>query len=158
MAKEIPLTKGKAAIVDDADFEWLSQYRWCFHKTGYATRCTSSGVTIYMHREILAPPQGYFVDHRDGDRLNNQRSNLRICTKLENTFNKNISASRASSIYKGVTLYRENANPWRARITFGGKIISLGLFATEIEAAIAYNEAAIKYHGEFARLNELPSD
>lgn len=102
-----------------------------------------------MHRIILNPPRGMFSDHIDGNPLNNQRENLRICNHNQNNFNVGIRKDNKSG-FKGV---RFRDNRWTSRIRINNKEYHLGSFLNKIEAAIAYNEAAIKYHGEFARLN-----
>lgn len=154
MVKEIQLTQGKVALVDDADFEWLSQWNWCAlrqrgNNRWYAVR--GRNPLIYMHRLILNPPEGYESDHIDGGGLNNRRSNLRICTCSQNHMNRH--RAWGSSIYKGVYYYKRYMK-WGARIQINRKQLHLGYFNSEIEAAKAYNKAAIKYYGEFARINE----
>lgn len=175
MAKAIPLTQGKVAIVDDEDHEWLNQYAWSCNPYGYAVSSVlePDGIrrTKYMHRLIMQPPDEYnvgpsgrkypkyLVDHIDGDTRNNQRSNLRICTHAESLQNRGKFASGIYSVYKGVYLDKQNSrNPWKVKIKRDKEYIHIGMFATELEAAIAYNNAAVKYHGEFARLNKLPSE
>lgn len=156
--KEIKLNKGYVTQVDDDDFEWLNQYRWWAKKgrnTLYAIRkeCIN-GIRkdVRMHRQILGlnDPK-VFGDHRDGDGLNNQRYNIRKCTIAENNMNAG-RISVGSSSYKGVSISNTGGD-WVARIGVSGKIKYIGKFETQELAAIAYNEAAIKYHGEFARLN-----
>lgn len=151
--KEIPLTQGKATLVDDKDYEWLNQYKWCAHNRHglcYVVRSLNPG-TVQMHQLILTPPLGYQCDHIDGNGLNNQRANLRICTNTQNSHNR-IVQKGGSSRFKGVCYYKSTGK-WRPRIHTNGKHISLGLFTTEIEAAQAYDEAALEYFGEYARLN-----
>lgn len=156
--KEIPLTKGKVAIVDDEDFEWLNQRNWHVQITVnsnilYATsdEWKPKKRKILMHRYILGlTDPKILVDHKDHDGLNNQRHNLRPCTKQQNQ--KNMASHRdSSSKYVGVG-FRPGRGKFRARI-WDGKDICLGHFINEIDAAKAYNEAAIKIHGEFANLN-----
>lgn len=155
MAREIPLTRGMVAIVDDEDYEWLNQWKWYYRAsamTGYATRDDSSGdkrIRIHMHRLIANPSPDKDVDHIDGDGLNNRRRNLRICTHAENVRN-NRKFFGATSEYKGA-IYVLGA--WRARITAQGKMRALGTFLTELDAARAYDNAARKLFGEYACLN-----
>jgi hypothetical protein len=155
--KEIPLTQGMVAIVDDADYEALSMFKWYANRspyTSYAMRkCKKPGGgrgVIKMHRAILSPPDGVKVDHRDGDGLNNMRSNLRCCSTAENGWNqrKKIGSSR----FKGVS-WKRGCNKWCAQIRDGVKRIHLGLFNNEKSAAIVYDEAAKRYHSDFARTN-----
>ena len=156
--KEIPLTKGQVARVDDEDFEYLSQFNWNAHeegKTCYAYRGIANGkkrrTNIKMHREIMKVTKGIEVDHVDGDGLNNCRSNLRLCTHQQNHFNTS-SRRNSSSKYKGV-IWDKSRGKWQAKIKHGGKTVHLGRFASEDTAATAYNRAAMEFYGEFARLN-----
>ncbi len=157
--KLLPLTQGKFAQVDDEDFEWLSQSKWCAtkaptDKTHYAMGTEKHGKvwkTIYMHRLILGLKigDGKFADHVDGDALNNQRSNLRICTKSQNQQNRSMYKNNTSGL-KGVY---PNKKRWIAKIACNNKKnIHLGSFKTKEEAYEAYKEAVTKYHGNFARL------
>lgn len=158
--REIPLTQGKVALVDDGDYEWLAQWKWCAAKSQrghfYAVRETSSqdgGKTLHMHRLIIAAPNGMDVDHRDRDGLHNWRGNLRICTNSQN--HANVPPSRANtSGYKGVSWYKRYGF-WQAVIWHTGDRHHLGYFQTAKEAAHAYNEAAIRYFGDFAWLNKV---
>ncbi len=148
----IPLTQGKFAIVDAGDYEWLSGRRWHIVASGntYAGR-KEHGKTIYMHREIMKPPKGMLVDHIDGNGLNNRRANLRVCTNQQNMRNIRKKPG-ASSIYKGV-YHDKRRDTWSAKICCGRKSTHIAVFATEIEAARAYDRKARELFGEFARLN-----
>lgn len=154
--REITLTKGKVAIVDAADYEWLSQWNWMYGGRGYAVRSTrESGRkrTLLMHRLILSTAEGMYTDHINGDRLDNRRSNLRACTNAENGMNRGKQCNNTSG-FKGVYFKSDgNWQAWQARINSNGKRIILGYFKTPEEAAIAYNEASLRVHGEFARSN-----
>lgn len=156
--KYIPLTQGRTAIVDDADYEWLSQWKWCVSKWGnryYAVRGierNGDSHTVLMHREILKPPSGFKTDHKDGNGLNNCRSNLRVATDSQNAANRGKTKQRATSKYKGVSWYRKGQK-WQAHICFLNRSIGLGHFNSEIAAAGAYDVAARKYFGEYANTN-----
>ena len=151
----IPLTQGKFALVDAADYEALSQYKWHLVAPGklYAGR-KEGGKTVYMHREIMQPPPGMMVDHIDGNSLDNRRRNMRNCTNQQNMQNIRKKPGGASR-FKGV-YYDKRRSTWYARICHNGKNINLGTFGTEIEAARAYDKAALELFGEFACLNFPP--
>jgi hypothetical protein len=148
----IPLTKGKVAIVDAEDYEWLSKYKWHAVYTGskfYAYRCRNKR-SISMHRMIMGEPKGKVVDHIDGNSLNNRRSNLRICTTAQNMRNRRLTGG--VSRYKGV-YFIKRLNKWKAVITFNSKSIHIGCFSDEISAGKAYDKKAKELFGEFAYLN-----
>lgn len=107
-----------------------------------------------MHRLIMNPSKGMTIDHIDGDGLNNTKSNMRICTQQQNCMNKKMT-SRNTTGFKGVYFVKSCLVYW-AYISISKKRIGLGCYKTAIDAAIAYNKAAIKYYGEFAKLNEIP--
>lgn len=149
------------AFVDDNDYDYLNQWAWCADKsknTYYAHRCITVGgkrFKIKMHRLIIGvySPE-VLIDHRDGDGLNNCKNNLRVCTPAQNSMNRLPLKIGKSSKYKGVHL--DKGGRWIASI--GGKKKSdryLGTFGSEVDAAKAYNEAAKKHFGEFAKLNDL---
>ena len=149
----IPLTKGKVAIVDAADYEWLSRYKWQALDFGgriYASRAAPGRGRISMHRAIMKPPKGMVVDHINGNGLDNRRCNLRICTFAQNCANRRPQRNRASP-YKGVAPGRNGKAT--AQIGYRGEIMWLGTFDDEIEAAKAYDRKAYELHGEFAYLN-----
>ena len=153
--KKILLTKGCEAIVDDGDYEYLNQWKWHAYlspngKNHYAKRThqlrgKKSG--FLMHRAILTPPGELQVDHINMDTLDNRRSNLRLATSSQNHCN---TKGRGKSGAKGVY---ESGLRWMAQIRTNKKKIYLGTFSDVRSAALAYDEAAKKYHGEFARLN-----
>jgi hypothetical protein len=162
MSKQIQLSKGKFAIVDDEDFEYLNQWKWYVNSNGYAVRSenfkTESGVissrTIRMHRVIMQAPSTHEVDHRFGNRLDNRKASLRVCTRSENNMNKPL-LLRNSTGLKGVIAHKASGK-WVAQIKSNKTTYYLGFFEDKYEAAKAYNEAALKYHGEFANLNQIP--
>jgi hypothetical protein len=156
--KEIPLTRGKTAIVDDADYEWLSQWKWCAGVGGSGTKCYAvrhqgTGIKkrkmVLMHRIITNTPDGMECDHINGNSLDNRRENLRICTHMENIRNRPLSKNNTTG-YKGVVSRRGR---YMVTIRLDYKRIYLGDFDTAEEAACAYDEAAKRYYGVFAKLN-----
>ena len=165
--KLIPLTKGKFAIVDAEDFEWLNQWKWyvveCDNKFYAARNEWISGIErskatkrIYMHRQILQVKKGLEIDHVDGDSLNNCRFNLRLSTRSQNAANRGKQSNNKSG-FKGVVLLKDQPRnkKYLSIIRVNQKNISLGVFLTKEEAALAYNEAAKQYFGEFANFNQL---
>jgi hypothetical protein len=157
MTKQIPLTKGKFALVDDEDYESLNRYKWCITKV-YASRGVSiknKNHIILMHRVIVNAPPNMQVDHINGDPLDNRKCNLRICTHAQNIHNqKPRKCGNRTSGFKGVSRDRRNGK-WRARIHVADQEYWLGVFENERDAAAAYNEAARRYHGEFAYPNQI---
>lgn len=159
--RSIALVGGGVAYFDAADAALVSGYLWRLDH-GYAVAGVYRGVharrpveNVYMHRLISGAVRGQFVDHRDRNRLNNTRGNLRLCDRRQNAAN---SAKRAgcSSAFKGVSWSRER-KLWEARIQASGRGRTIGFFASEVEAARAYDAAALVEFGEFARLN-LPEE
>ncbi len=159
--KQIPLTQGYVAIVDNEDYEELSKHKWCVLRTKnglYAARSTrkkegNSGAMVYMHRQILGALPSENVDHTNHDGLNNQRMNIRICTTVQNCANRR-KRRGCSSTFKGVC-WKKNCAIWYAQIYRDGKQYHLGTFVDECDAARAYNVAALDYFGEFALLNDV---
>jgi hypothetical protein len=152
--KEISLSRGQVALVDDVDYDFVNQWKWYASpsKNGrwYAVRMPTHCKMEKMHRLIMNCPDGMTVDHINGDGLDNRRSNLRVCTEAENNRNRGKNINNTSG-YKGVhvTPYGKYA----AAITAHGKQIRLGNFSTPEDAARAYDKAAKQHHGEFAWLN-----
>ncbi len=154
MAKEISMPQGKFAIVDDEDFEFLSQWKWKLTK-GYASR-TATKVngkhkSIYLHRAISDCPKNMEVDHINGIPLDNRKINLRICNRSQNLQNSRMK-KRNTSGFKGVSFDKRDKK-WAVEIMVNYKRIRLGRFVDKIEAAKAYDSAAQKHHGKFAKTN-----
>lgn len=158
--KRIPLTQGQFALVDDDDFEWLSQWKWCavWHekaKTFYAYRypIRSAGETsrVFMHRAITRASTGQQVDHRFHCGIDNRRENLRLCSHAQNKRNSRPYACNTSG-FKGV-IPATAGKRWVAQISIGGRTVRIGSFTTTKEAALAYDSAAIKHYGDFALTN-----
>lgn len=164
--KEILLTSDKVSPVDDWNFEWLNRFKW------FAKRCAANGrwyayrniqlsdgrrTTQLMHRLIMGEPSGLEIDHIDKSPeggLDNREANLRIVTSPQNQWNQGVRKNNTSG-FKGVN-WHKSTGKWIARIRIaGGRRICLGQFDTPEAAAQAYNEASVKYHGEFGFINPL---
>jgi hypothetical protein len=153
--KQIELTQGKLALVDDEDYEWINQWKWCVTNNGYAQR-HDRGTIALMHRVILgATVSGHKVqvDHINHNKLANRRSNLRFCTPSQNKANI-IKQKNNSGQYKGVSWDRQ-LKKWRVKITQNQKQMFIGLYDDPVIAAQVYNEKAIGLFGEFACLNKI---
>ena len=157
--RRIYLGEGKYTIVDPRDFYWLNNFHWTLDGNGehiYAVRnimkAGAGTKTISLHREIMSHPKGLLVDHRNTDTLDNRRSNLRLATHSQNSCNRRKTSSKTSSRFRGVC-FDKSRGRWSAHIRFHGKRMRLGRFKNEIDAAKAYDAAALEYHKEFARLN-----
>lgn len=164
MARRIPLSDGRFALVDDADHPWLSGFRWHCQNTPsghkYAYRYAKpneghpKGKRLLMHRELLGltrAPRTVHVDHANDDTLDNRRANIRACNAALNQAASRIGRA-GTSRYRGV-YWDESRGKWRASVRCNGRTYHLGRFATEREAAGAYDGAARELFGEFARLN-----
>jgi len=156
--KLISLTKGKFAIVDDQDYDFLAQWNWHTHADGYACRnekileCKNrKRKLVMMHRIITKAPSDKEVDHIDMNGFNNTRSNLRISSKSQNGMNRKPRKNKTSK-YKGVSWHIHH-DKWQARISCRKKLIHLGFYKKEKDAAIAYDTASLKFHGKFSRTN-----
>lgn len=148
--KEIQVESG-IAIVDDEDYDKVSQYNWLLHEKGYAV-ANHKGKKLRMHRVIMgATDPDDLVDHRDRDKLNNRKLNLRMTDRSGNACNRHPNHARDNA-FKGVY---PNAGKFEARIKIHGKPKYLGRFKTAEEAAVAYNNAAKELHGDMAFLNVL---
>lgn len=153
--REIPLTRGQAAIVDAEDFEWLMQWKWQAgkHRVGWRAVRTAKlpmRQSFLMHRQIMNCQDGMVVDHINGNTLDNRRSNLRICNHQENRFNSRQHRPNKHAQFKGV---HPNRDKWRAIIMKDRKYIHIGTFPTQEDAARAYDEKAVELFGEYACLN-----
>lgn len=150
--KIIELSKGKSAKVDDHWFDYLNQWKWHFDGR-YARRHTPriNGIqgNVLMHRVIAKTPNGMFTDHKDGDELNNLKSNLRTCNHRQNAANQKKALNKSSS-YKGVSKYNDK---WRAQVSFDNRKVYDAVFAEERWAAMAADLNAYALFGEYARLN-----
>jgi hypothetical protein len=142
--KKIPLTQGQFATVDDEDFDMVSSCRW--HYThGYAKSYKGG----YMHRMILSAKDGEIIDHINGDKLDNRRSNIRLANKSLNGINRGLNKNNTHG-FKGINFFKGRRKPWAARIKVNRKYICLGYYFTKEEAGAAYVAASKKYFGEFA--------
>jgi hypothetical protein len=163
--KFIQLTQGKSAKVDDQDFDWLNQWKWCVgrqpRKTlGYvyiACRHDKNGLMILMHRAIAVRAglltgfdDPHDIDHWNTDNLDNQRANLRSATRTQNLGNSR-KRNGCTSQFKGVSFDKKAAKPWRMRLKIGNVLVSYKCFATEHEAHEAYVAASRAYYGQFSR-------
>lgn len=164
--KRIPLTQGKEALVDDCDYEFLVVCNWCVSDNGdgnlYA-QCTTSRTNpggrkhLKMHRvvsKLMGYPSELNIDHKNGDGLDNRRENLRVATTSQNAANRGPQTNSKSGL-KGVS-WNTPKRKWHARIQVNKKLIHLGYFTDNIEAAKAYNKAAEEHFREFAWLNPIP--
>lgn len=145
--------------IDEDDWNRIKGYTWRELPCGYIA--TVVGIkncgkyrqkTVYLHKMIMDAPSGFQVDHIDGNRKNNNKSNLRICTGHQNVWNRK--KQKGSSKYKGVSWHGWNKT-WMAGIRHNNKKIFLGYFKIEEEAARAYDEKAVELFGEFARTNVM---
>lgn len=159
--RELELTKGFVAFVDDEDYERVRYPKWVAKselrsRTIYAVRgiwINKKRIPQKLHRVILGLTDSKIhIDHINGNGLDNRKNNLRICTVSQNQ--ANVLKSKGTSKYKGVSWVTRDKR-WTCRIYVDSHMIHIGYFTDEKLAAIAYNEAALKHFGEFARLNEV---
>jgi hypothetical protein len=151
--KTIPLGDGFHTYVDAADFEWLNQWTW-YVQDGYAIR-REKRKYVYMHRQIMQPPEGMVVDHRNLNKLDNTRVNLRVCTQQENLCNRRKKRGTFSR-FRGVS-YPKGGPKYLAQVYYKGKTFFCGYHTDEVEAARARDYTAVQVLGEEARLN-LPEE
>lgn len=151
--KEIQLTQGQVALVDDRDYAWLSKHKWFaqWKRYGYIAGRQVRGKLISMGVAIMKPAYNMQVDHINGITLDYQRANIRVVTTSQNAWNRG-GRHRATSRFKGVSLHTTNDN-WIVHITKNGRTKHIGCFDSEGEAARAYDTAAKELYGEFAFLN-----
>ncbi len=169
MVKEIPLTKGYVTVVDDKNYNYLMQWKWCVRIPNSSSNCVkpyairnlsvderSLGMRhqIHMHRIIAQAPDNMQVDHINGNTLDNRECNLRLCNNQENSRNqvKKVTAN-ITSLYKGVR--KNHMSKWGASIVVNHRNICIGYYHTEEMAALMYNKKAIEIFKEFAKLNVL---
>lgn len=162
--REIKLTNSdKVALVDDDGALLIGDRKWLLTHTGYPAtgyynpKAKQSG-PVLMHRILMDCPAGMCVDHINRDRMDNRLCNLRIVSRTENNQHSKARSTKTTSRFKGVCLMRNTkyvlSKPWKVQISAHGKTHRIGYFALEIDAARAYDEAAIRLHGEFAVTNK----
>ncbi len=150
---EVKLTRGLVTIIDTEDLEFVSRWKWCAQRSGntdYAHR-KHGKTTVKLHRALLDAPKGMQVDHINGNGLDNRRSNLRLCTQVENRRNSQKQTGSISE-FKGVSKQKGRDKAWTASLYVGNKRY-MRYFFTELEAALAYDAMAKEHFGEFAKLN-----
>jgi hypothetical protein len=151
--KRVPLTQGKYAIVDNIDYDYLMQWKWCYAKYALHHDCVSKK-NIFMHvviAERMGLDTSQEIDHHNQNKLDNQRRNLRPASERQQRGNTGLQKNNKSG-YKGVSWHKQSAK-WQAVIRVAGKLKHLGCFDNQREAAEAYNKAAKKHFGKFAWLN-----
>jgi hypothetical protein len=157
--RRIRMSGPKYAKVDPADYKRLRKYKFiarnarnCFYAQMLEPNAITEKKMLHMHQMILEVPKGMVVDHINNDTMDNRNANLRAATRAQNSRNRKKISRQCSSKYKGVWWHKSSLK-WGATVVFEKKKIHLGTFKNEIDAAKAYDEAAKKYHGEFACLN-----
>lgn len=149
--KKIKLTQNKFALVDDEDLPLIAKYKWCAHYERGRWYAISGTTQIKMHRLIMSATKQEHVDHKSGNGLDNQKSNLRKCTNQQNQHNKKLQRNNTSG-FKGV-FWNSQANRWTAKIRYNMKQIYIGNFTDKKLAAISYDKKAKSLFGEFAHTN-----
>lgn len=141
-------------FIDDEDFEKVRQYKWSvsYNDKLYVSHNRKNGLKMTLHRFLLNFPEKT-IDHINGNGLDNRKQNLRLCSNAQNFRNRGKSVTNTSG-YKGVTWSNQHRK-WMAQISINYKRKTIGVFNSKDQAAIAYNIAALKYHGEFAKLNNV---
>jgi hypothetical protein len=158
--RKIDLSEGQFTIVEPRDYYSIRHLKWFVHGNGSNLYAARSALTndlrsriIYLHRQLMDPPVGLVVDHRNCDSLDNRRANLRVVTQAVNMRNRR-KRKNTSSRYIGVW-FDKKRNKWTVQIRYNGQKLWLGRFDDESAAAKVYDEAAKKYFGEIARLNNV---
>ena len=157
--KKIPLTHNRFALIDDEDFEKVSQYKWRVIQNRYVEgRKIGNGKEyIRLHRLVMNTPKNKDTDHIDCDGFNNQKVNLRICTTSQNLMRRRkLNPEKFTSRFKGV-FWNTSHGKWEAKIGFNNKKIFIGRFKEELDAVRAYNERAVELFKEFALPNLIPN-
>ena len=152
----VPLSGGRGeSIVEAADLHLVSHCSWRLDSHGYASTSIKTGGVQrkqYMHRLILGAVAGQEVDHANKDRLDNRRANLRLANRSQQSANTRLIVAHNKSGYRGVSWSTRRAK-WRAVIQADGRFMDLGCFTDPIDAALAYDAAALHHFGEFATIN-----
>lgn len=154
MMKTIELTQGKQALVSASDYAYLSGFKWCYNARldcaarGIWDKDSKQTTVVSMHRFLMGTPRGMDTDHINGDRLDNRRENLRVCSHADNQANMKMHKDNSSG-YKGVSLAK--SGNWVAKI----RNRTIGTFANKVDAAKAYNQKAVELYGHYAKLNDL---
>ena len=160
MSKIIEVYGGCEVTVDSEDYPILSRYSWHLDAKGYVVT-NFCGTTVRIHRLILNPSKDDQVDHKNRNKLDNQKGNLRLCDNTLNQANtvkrEYVNGRKTSSKYKGVH-WRKDVKKWNARLSHKNKRIALGFFDSEEDAARAYNEKALEVWGEFANINNIEGE
>ena len=157
MTKEIVLTKGKVALVDDDDFDELNKFKWCANESPttkglfYVLRNGGNKTHVFMHRIIMNVHKGEYVDHINRDGCDNRKCNLRVCTHSQNIHNHKLFKNNTSGLHN--VYWSKHAKKWRAYVRENKKKIMLGSFDTKDDAGRAYDKRAKELYGEFAVLN-----
>lgn len=142
----IPLTKGKVALIDEEDYQWLNQWKWTFDGY-YAYKKDENGKTIRMHNLIMNTPKGMDTDHINQNKLDNRKLNLRITTRSQNKMNVGLQSNNKSGI-RG-TYWNKERNKWTVQIGLNGKMLHVGHFSNLSDARVARINAENKYFGGY---------
>jgi hypothetical protein len=150
MKMKILEVQGKEILVDDDTYQWAKHFKWQLGNRGHVYIHQSKSY-VWLHRVVMDTPEEMLCDHINRNPFDNRRANLRNCTKAENSTNRTIKLGKIK--YRGVYKTDRIANPYRASIQKEGKRVSLGMYPTPEEAALAYDKAAKELHGVYAELN-----